>query len=60
MSDLVNEFRRDILGLPALHSRQGIRILIDERVPHTYCWSLDRKIGQRISKWPVISFSTQI
>ena len=50
MSDLVNEFRRDILGLPALHTRQAIRILIDERVPHTYCWS--PSLVPRPKDWP--------
>ena len=39
MRDLVNEFRRETLGLSPLHTRQAIRMLIDEQVPHTYCWS---------------------
>ncbi|CAF1358750.1 unnamed protein product [Rotaria sp. Silwood1] len=39
MRDIVNEFRNQILGLPALHSRQATYIMIDERVPYTYCWS---------------------
>ncbi|CAF0872638.1 unnamed protein product [Adineta steineri] len=39
LRDLVNAFRRDTLGLPPVHKRQAIRMLIDEQVPHTYCWS---------------------
>ena len=39
MSDLINEFRKTQLGLPSLHTRQAIRLMIDERIPFTYCWS---------------------
>ena len=50
MSDLVNDFRRETLNLPPLHTRQAIRILIDENVPHTYCWS--PSVVPRPSDWP--------
>ncbi|CAF1200640.1 unnamed protein product [Adineta steineri] len=39
MRNIVNEFRKEPLGLPPLHIRQAVRIMIDEHVPHTYCWS---------------------
>ena len=39
MRDIVNSFRKKTLGLRELHVRQAINVLIDERVPHTYCWS---------------------
>jgi UDP:flavonoid glycosyltransferase YjiC (YdhE family) len=39
MRDIVNDFRKEILGLPALHTRQATFMMIDERVPYTYCWS---------------------
>ncbi|CAF1173774.1 unnamed protein product [Rotaria sordida] len=39
MRDIVNEFRNDTLGLPSLHTRQATYMMIDERVPFTYCWS---------------------
>jgi hypothetical protein len=39
MRDIVNNFRRKTLGLKELHTRQATHVLIDERVPHTYCWS---------------------
>jgi len=39
MHTIVNNFRKKILGLPTIHARQATNILIDERVPHTYCWS---------------------
>jgi hypothetical protein len=39
MHDIVNNFRKKILGLSSLHIRQATNVLIDERVPHTYCWS---------------------
>ncbi|CAF0850394.1 unnamed protein product [Adineta steineri] len=39
MGDLVNNFRTKILGLEPLNNRQAIRALVDEQVPHTYCWS---------------------
>jgi UDP:flavonoid glycosyltransferase YjiC (YdhE family) len=38
MRDLINDFRKD-LGLSFLHTHQATRLMIDERVPHTYCWS---------------------
>lgn len=39
MRDIVNEFRRETLNLPALHTRQATFLMIEERVPYTYCWS---------------------
>jgi UDP:flavonoid glycosyltransferase YjiC (YdhE family) len=39
MRDIVNEFRKETLGLPALHTRQATYMMIDESVPYTYCWS---------------------
>jgi hypothetical protein len=39
MRDLVNGFRTDTLHLPALHTRQATLMMIEERVPYTYCWS---------------------
>ena len=50
MSDLVNDFRRETLDLPPLHTRQAIRILVDERVPHMYCWS--PSVVPRPFDWP--------
>jgi hypothetical protein len=35
----VNDFRKETLGLPALHTRQATYMMIDECVPYTYCWS---------------------
>lgn len=39
MRDIVNNFRKKTLELSTLHTRQAIHALIDEQVPHTYCWS---------------------
>jgi len=39
MRDIVNNFRKKTLGLRELHVRQATNVLIDECVPHTYCWS---------------------
>jgi UDP:flavonoid glycosyltransferase YjiC (YdhE family) len=39
MRDLVNDFRVQTLGLPRLHTRQATYMLIEEKVPYTYCWS---------------------
>jgi UDP:flavonoid glycosyltransferase YjiC (YdhE family) len=39
MRDIVNNFRKKGLGLRELHTRQATNALIDESVPHTYCWS---------------------
>ncbi len=39
MRDIVNNFRKKTLGLRELHTRQATNVLIDESVPHTYCWS---------------------
>ncbi|CAF4294148.1 unnamed protein product [Rotaria sp. Silwood2] len=37
--DVVNNFRKKTLGLRELNTGQAINVLIDECVPHTYCWS---------------------
>lgn len=50
MCDLANDFRRETLDLPPLHTRQAIRILVDECVPHTYCWS--PSVVPRPFDWP--------
>jgi UDP:flavonoid glycosyltransferase YjiC (YdhE family) len=39
MHSVVNEFRKKTLGLPSLHTRQAVRLMVDEQVPFTYCWS---------------------
>jgi hypothetical protein len=39
MRDIINNFRKKILGLRELHTRQATNVLLDEYVPHTYCWS---------------------
>ncbi|CAF0947201.1 unnamed protein product [Adineta steineri] len=50
MGDLINEFREQTLHLPGLHNRQAIRMMIDEHVPHTYCWS--PSLVPKPSDWP--------
>ncbi|CAF0894317.1 unnamed protein product [Adineta steineri] len=39
MRDIVNDFRNNVLGLPSLHTRQATYMMIEEKVPYTYCWS---------------------
>jgi UDP:flavonoid glycosyltransferase YjiC (YdhE family) len=39
MHNIINDFRKKILGLPPIHAHQATSVLIEERVPHTYCWS---------------------
>ena len=39
MHGIINEFRKETLDLPPLHTRQAVRIMVVQRVPHTYCWS---------------------
>lgn len=39
MRDIINDFRKNTLGLLTLNTSQAICALVDERVPHTYCWS---------------------
>lgn len=39
MRDIINDFRQKTLGLLTLNTSQAICALVDERVPHTYCWS---------------------
>ena len=50
MRDIINEFRKDTLSLPILHTRQAVRIMIDEHVPHTYCWS--PSLVPKPADWP--------
>jgi UDP:flavonoid glycosyltransferase YjiC (YdhE family) len=50
MRDLINEFRKDILGLPSLYTRQAVRLMIDEHVPFTYCWS--PSLVPKPNDWP--------
>jgi len=38
MGGVINKFRQS-LGLRELYARQATNALIDECVPHTYCWS---------------------
>jgi UDP:flavonoid glycosyltransferase YjiC (YdhE family) len=39
MHGIINNFRKNILGLPSIHGHRATNIMIDEKVPHTYCWS---------------------
>jgi UDP:flavonoid glycosyltransferase YjiC (YdhE family) len=39
MHRIINEFRKEILGLPSLHTHEATTLLNTHRVPHTYCWS---------------------
>ncbi|CAF1083866.1 unnamed protein product [Didymodactylos carnosus] len=39
MRDLINNFRKNTLKLDKLHTSQATHLIVDERVPHTYCWS---------------------
>ena len=50
MRNVVNEFRKETLGLPTLHTRQAVRLMVDEHVPHTYCWS--PSFVPRPDDWP--------
>ncbi len=50
MHDLINEFRKDILGLSTLHTRQAVRLMIEEHVPYTYCWS--PSLVPKPADWP--------
>ncbi|CAF3102495.1 unnamed protein product, partial [Rotaria sp. Silwood2] len=50
MHDLINEFRKESLGLSPLHTRQAVRLMIDEHVPHTYCWS--PSLVPKPADWP--------
>ena len=50
MRHIINEFRKDTLGLSGLHLRQAIRIMMDEHVPHTYCWS--PSLVPKPADWP--------
>ncbi len=49
MHKIVNHFRKKILGLSSLHTHQATNLLIDERVPHTYCWST--ALASKPSDW---------
>jgi UDP:flavonoid glycosyltransferase YjiC (YdhE family) len=50
MRNVVNEFRKETLGLSALHMRQAVRLMTDEHVPHTYCWS--PSLVPKPADWP--------
>jgi UDP:flavonoid glycosyltransferase YjiC (YdhE family) len=50
LHDLINEFRKDILGLSTLHTRQAVRLMIEEHVPYTYCWS--PSLVPKPADWP--------
>ena len=50
MSGLINGFRENTLKLLPLRTRKAVRAMIDERVPHTYCWS--PSLVRRPSDWP--------
>ncbi|CAF4814694.1 unnamed protein product, partial [Rotaria socialis] len=50
MHNIINEFRKNVLGLAPLHMRQAVRLMIDERVPHTYCWS--PSLVPKPADWP--------
>ncbi|CAF3903248.1 unnamed protein product, partial [Rotaria sp. Silwood1] len=47
---IINDFRKNILGLSTLHTRQAVRLMIDEHVPHTYCWS--PSLVPKPTDWP--------
>jgi UDP:flavonoid glycosyltransferase YjiC (YdhE family) len=49
MRDIINEFRKS-LGLSSLHTRQAVGIMMDEHVPHTYCWS--PSLVPKPNDWP--------
>jgi hypothetical protein len=49
MHTIVNQFRKEILGLSSLHTHEATNLLIDERVPHTYCWS--QALASKPSDW---------
>jgi len=50
MHDIINEFREKTLKLSSLHTRKAVRAMIEERVPHTYCWS--PSLVPKPSDWP--------
>jgi UDP:flavonoid glycosyltransferase YjiC (YdhE family) len=50
MGDCVNRFRRNTLHLRELKTGQAIRALIEEKVPHTYCWS--ESFIKKPADWP--------
>lgn len=39
MRDIINNFRKKTLHLSSMRTRHALRVLIEERTPHTYCWS---------------------
>jgi UDP:flavonoid glycosyltransferase YjiC (YdhE family) len=49
MHKIVNNFRKKILGLSSLSTYQATNLMIDERVPHTYCWST--ALASKPSDW---------
>jgi len=50
MHDLINEFREKTLKLASLHTRKAVHAMVEERVPHTYCWS--PSLVPKPSDWP--------
>src|SRR5690349_14764262 len=50
MRSIINEFRKETLGLPPLHMRQAIRVMMEQFVPHTYCWS--PSLVPKPADWP--------
>lgn len=50
IGDLINQFRHAVLNLPSLEVRQASSLMIDEKVPHTYCWS--PSLVPKPSDWP--------
>ncbi|CAF3948860.1 unnamed protein product [Adineta steineri] len=50
IGDLINKFRRTILDLPSLNISQVRSMMVDEKVPYTYCWS--PSLVPKPSDWP--------
>jgi UDP:flavonoid glycosyltransferase YjiC (YdhE family) len=50
MRDIINEFRDDTLQLAPLHTREAVHAMIDEQVPHSYCWS--PSLVPKPADWP--------
>ncbi|CAF4201993.1 unnamed protein product [Rotaria sp. Silwood2] len=49
LHSIINDFRKTI-GLSPLHTRQAVRLMLDEHVPHTYCWS--PSLVPKPADWP--------
>lgn len=50
MHRIINQFRKNTLGLLPLHTYQTTNLLDLHQVPHTYCWSTS--IVPKPSDWP--------